>query len=367
MNSQNLPPSGGAPLRPEPATAPATAAPPQTIIVQQPTGGRWQRFVSWFGWMGFLFCIPIILGMAATYREYFDVTGNIQEKYHSLSKDADDKIAVIDITGVIMEGDGFVKDQIDRVRDDDKVKAVVVRIDSPGGTITGSDYLYHHLIKLRDEKKVPLVVSMGSMAASGGYYIAMSVGNQSQSIFAEPTTTTGSIGVIIPHYDLSGMLQRLDIKNDSIASHPRKQLLSMTKPISDEDRQILQQLVNQSFERFKETVRAGRPKLAQDPEALDKLATGEIFTGTQAQELGLVDELGFIEDAIERVAQMANLDKDDVRVVSYERTPSLVDALAGAQAHSQSWERMALEWHVPRAYYILTTLPSLLHTAPPAR
>ncbi len=125
-----------------------------------------------------------------------------------------------------MEGDGFVKRQIDRVRKDAQVKAVVVRIDSPGGTVTGSDYIYHHLKKLREDRSLPLVVSMGSIAASGGYYIAMAVGDQEKSIFAEPTTTTGSIGVIVPHYDLSGLMARYDVRDDSISSHPRKQILS---------------------------------------------------------------------------------------------------------------------------------------------
>ena len=161
--------------------------------------------------------------------------------------------------GVIMDGDGFVKQQIDRVRQDDMCKAVVVRVDSPGGTVTGSDYIYHHLKRLREERQIPLVVSMGSVAASGGYYVSMAVGDQERSIFAEPTTTTGSIGVIMPHYDISGLLKQFQIEDDSIASHPRKQLLSMTRPMSDEDREIIQDYIDDSFSRFKEIVKSGRP------------------------------------------------------------------------------------------------------------
>ena len=98
------------------------------------------------------------------------------------AKFADNKVAIISISGVIMSGEGYVKNQIDRARDDSSVKAVVVRLDSPGGTVTGSDYIFHHLDKLRQEKGIPLVVSMGSIATSGGYYVSMAVGEQEKSI-----------------------------------------------------------------------------------------------------------------------------------------------------------------------------------------
>jgi protease-4 len=299
----------------------------------------------------------------AAFRDYYDNSGGIQEKYHSLAHYGRDKVAVINVGGVIMEGDGFVKRQIDRVRDDERVRAVVVRIDSPGGTITGSDFIYHHLKKLREERKIPLVVSMGGVAASGGYYVAMAVGDADKSIFAEPTTTTGSIGVIIPHYDLSGLLERLDVKDDSIASHPRKQMLSMTRPLAPEDREILTRYINESFERFKEVVRAGRPSYREDKAALDDLATGEIFTATQAQQHGLVDEIGFVEDAIERAIQLAGLDKEKVRVVQYKQPLTLLSAMGWGGAPSGDYSLTSLlELTAPRAYYLSTSLPPLLST-----
>ena len=109
-----------------------------------------------------------------------------------------------------MGEESFAKKQIDQVRDDNHVKAVVLRVDSPGGTVTGSDYIYHHLKKLAEERQIPMVVSMGSVAASGGYYVAMAAGEKENTIYAEPTTWTGSIGVIIPHYDLTGLLEKLE-------------------------------------------------------------------------------------------------------------------------------------------------------------
>ncbi len=241
---------------------------------------------------------------------------------------------------MILEGNGFVKQQIDRVRQDSDVKAVVLRVDSPGGTVTGSDYIYHHLQKLREERNIPLVVSMGSIAASGGYYASMAVGDQERSIFAEPTTTTGSIGVIVPHYDVSGLLAKYDVQDDSVVSHPRKQILSMTRPMSADDRQIIQQYVGDSFVRFKSIVKQGRPNLRRastgdelvDPTTGRDLATGEIFPAPKALQYGLIDEIGFIEDAIERAAQLAGLSSENVRVVEYQRPASLTNLIGLAAA-----------------------------------
>ena len=368
MDPNSDPTSAGAPeestIRPEIVQRPPQpAAPqaPQPIILQQSSGVL--RVFAWLGWIGLFMCLPIIMGLSAAFYDYFDTTGGIQEKYHSLSKYARDKVVVIDVSGVIMEGNGFVKRQIDRVRDDKNVKAIVVRIDSPGGTITGSDYIHHHLVKLKEEKKVPLVVSMGSVAASGGYYIAMAVGDSEKTIYAEPTTTTGSIGVIIPHYDISGLLERFDVKDDSIASHPRKQMLSMTKSLSAEDREILSQYLNEAFSRFKDIVKSGRPALGKDIDALDELATGEIFTATQAKQHGLVDELGFVEDAIDRAILLAQLDQEKVRVVTFKRPATLMSVLGGGQAQMPQLDLAGfLDLTAPRAYYLSTTLPPLLTT-----
>ncbi len=345
-----------------PAQAPTnvTWAIPPKIVVQSPRG-RFGRTFSWLGWLGLLICIPTLIGMQAAYHEYFDNSGGISERYHSGEKTAKNKVAIIEMSGAIFSGDGFVKRQIERVAGDENVKGVVLRINSPGGTVTGSDYIYHHLRQLveNEDRDLPMVVSMGAMAASGGYYVAMAVGDQEKSIYAEPTTTTGSIGVIMPHYDLSGLLKRMDVKNDSIVSHPRKQLLSMTREISAEDRQILQRYVDQSFNRFKDIVRAGRPSLRGDPEALDRLATGEIFTADQAKKDGLVDEIGFIEDAIERVIELTGLDKDSVRVVSYKRPTTLLEAVGVNTVTAVDPQTSLLEMTVPRAYYMLTTVPGL--------
>ncbi|MEO2045127.1 MAG: signal peptide peptidase SppA [Pirellulales bacterium] len=351
------------PLPSHPQGMPGYQGPPQ-LVVQSPPSlfGRYGKLLV----LALGIVIICLLGLSAAYQSYFSEPGGPQEKYHSLSKTGDKKIAIILVSGTIMEGDGFIKKQIDQVRRDDSVVGVVLRINSPGGTVTGSDYLYHHLSKLMEERELPLVVSMGSMCASGGYYLAMAVGDQGEAVFAEPTTWTGSIGVVIPHYDLSGLLTRFDIKDDSIASHKYKLMGSPTRLLSSEDRTeqqaMLQTLVDISFDRFKDIVRQGRPKFQDDADALDKVATGQIFTAQQALELGLVDKIGFIEMAIERVATLSGHDLDKLRCVKYDKPVTMLGTLMGSYL-GKSPQATGVDLHAllnltaPQAYYLCAGLP----------
>jgi protease-4 len=345
-------------------TPPANYPPPQPIIIHQ-SGSLFWRIAAGIGWLGLMVAGIIVLSQWIGFAEYFDTTHGIEEKYVSGDKFASDKIAIISIEGVIMEGDGFVKQQIDRIREDSNVKAIVVRVDSPGGTVTGSDFIYHHLKKLKAEKKIPLVVSMGSMAASGGYYVSMAVEDQENAIFAEPTTTTGSIGVIIPHYNVAELMKEHGVVDDSIASHERKQMLSMTRDLSPEHRAIIQSYVDESFGRFKNIVKSGRSLFQKDGAALDQLATGEIFSADQALKHGLVDKIGFIEEAIDRALELAKLQKDDVRVVKFNKPATLLGGLGAAEARQQlGLNQMnslssVLELSTPRAFYLFTSFPTL--------
>ena len=366
--SQN--PSADAGSRGPSVNAPGTSDSPMHVtwsvppkVIVQPARGRFSRIFSMASWIGLLFCILTIFAMQAEKAEYFGESVKLSERFHSGSKSASDKVAIIEVRGAIMEGDGFVKRQIDRVAQDENVQGIVLRVNSPGGTVTGSDFIYHHLRELITERELPMVVSMGALAASGGYYVAMAVGDQEDAIFAEPTTTTGSIGVIMPHYDISGLLEAHDIKNDAIVSHPRKQLLSMTREISEEDRVILQRYVDQAFRRFRNIVLDGRPEFKANPEKLDELATGEIFSAEQAELDGLVDRIGFIDDAVERCIELAGLDEEDVRVVKYKRPPTLLEAVGVDAAVRVDPQMSILEMTVPRAYYMLTTLPGITPVA----
>jgi protease IV len=350
------------------------ARPPQVIIQQQPPTalGRYGKFVL----AALVVAIFAIIGMNASYRSYFSSPDEPQEKFHSLSEEAQKKIAIIRIEGTIFDADGFVKQQIDRVRDDEDVVAVVLRIDSPGGTVTASDYLYHHLRALREDRRdrddrklpnLPIVVSMGSICASGGYYLAMCVGDEPETIYAEPSTWTGSIGVVIPHYDVSGLLADWHVEDDSIASHKYKLMGSFTRDLSPEERkeerQLLQSLVDQSFERFKDIVRAGRPWLKENDDKLTEAATGQIFTAQQALELGLIDKQGFLDAAIQRAAQLAKYEPKQLRCVQYETPPTLLSSLGADSAIKPAAgvdlaaiARLA----TPRAYYLWEALPAIL-------
>ena len=190
----------------------------------------------------------------------------------------------------------------------------------------------------------------------------MAVGDQKDSIYAEPTTTTGSIGVIIPHYDISGLMARYDVKDDSIMSHPRKQMLSMTRPIPDDHREILQRYVNESFDRFKSIVKEGRPVFTKDEDALNQLATGEVFTANQALKHGLIDKIGFIEDAIQRAMELSGTNENNVRIVRFTRSSvSLSDFVGFARADQNQWSLASLfELSTPRAYYLASTLPPMI-------
>lgn len=304
------------------------------------------------------------------YHSYLQTDSGMEEKFHSGSASATDKIAIITLKGVIMEGDGFVKKQIDRIRknieDGQDIKAIVVRVDSPGGTVTGSDYIYYHLKKLRRDTKLPMVISMGSLAASGGYYVSMAADGE-DTIYAEPCTWTGSIGVIIPHYDISKLLEQYKIKDDSIASGPLKQMLSPTRDpdeaVKKQEEAVIKELVDESFDRFKKIVSDGRPKLKNDPVLMAKATTGQIFSASQAQQLGLVDQIGFLDDAIDRAAKLAGVSAKDVRVVEFRQQKGLLDVALGGNSDSSSQLRMLLDMTAPRAFYLCTWLPGALGTA----
>ncbi len=311
------------------------------------------RLFNFFQWCLVVMVVLALIGLAFNSdRLQTDADDKLQERYHSLDKKGTLKVAIVEVEGAILSGDD-VKKQIEMVRNDPEVKAVVLRVDSPGGTVTASDYIYHHLRKLTTERKLPLVVSMGGMAASGGYYVAMACGDAQNVIFAEPTTWTGSIGVIIPHYNVAGLMETLKIDEDSIKSGPLKQVGSFTKKMTPEERAVLESLVADSFARFKDIVLAGRPKLRNDQDTLAKATTGQVFTAQQAVKLGLVDKEGFLEDAIDRALELASLDKSTTKVVRYHRPESLVESLVGLQARTPAGDlRTLLDLATPRAYYL---------------
>jgi protease IV len=335
---------------------------PTRIILEQ--AGAWGRWGTRIAWTVAGISVLAALASAGAAAQYFQRDAKVVEKYHSLSRMAPSKVAIVDVSGAIMGGQGFARWQLDRIDEDESVKAIVLRVDSPGGTVSGSDEIHYRLSSLAKKRDLPVVVSMGGIAASGGYYVAMANGGRDDVIFAEPATLTGSIGVIIPHFDLSKLMKKLDIEDDSIASGPLKEMLSPTKErtpeLAERERKILQQLVDEMFGRFKEIVKQGRPKL--DDDALAAVATGQIFTAGQAVDAGLVDRIGFLEDAVNRAVELAGLTKDTARVVKYTRQRGLLDEVLGGNANpgARATIEAFAEWTTPRAWYLCSWWPALV-------
>jgi protease-4 len=362
----DIPPQ--APIEPTLATAADEQSLPPGLPPRRKRG--WLLPFLILGLCGSLMANFLLFGAARLSRfGSIDSEHAVRETHFSHQQGARDKVAIISVTGTILGGRGFVKNQIDQVRRDPNVKAVVLRVNSPGGPITGSDYIYHHLSELVAQSEIPLVVSMGSLAASGGYYVSMACGETPDVIFAEPTTWTGSIGVVIPHYDLSKLAGDWGIVDDSIVSHRLKTMGGLTKTMTGEELAIFQELVDESFDRFKGIIKQGRPKFAEDPEALDKLATGQIYTADQALESGLIDKIGFIEEAIRRAIELAKLDKNKVDVVEYGQPLGLASILMGKQTQNGptglSDLSTILDMAAPRAYYLCTWLPPLAANTKP--
>lgn len=283
-----------------------------------------------------------------------DSDARVQEKYFSHKKVAEHKVAILSIDGVIADAEGFFKQEIERVKNDPAVRAIVLRVNSPGGTVSASDALYHHLKKLREKRNLPIVVSMGTLAASGGYYISMAAGDQPGILYAEPTSWIGSIGVQIPHFNVGDLMKQWGVQEDSVVSHRLKTIGSMTRPMTEEERKIFQSLVDESFAKFKEIIKAGRRQFREKPELLDAVATGQIFSAEQAKSKGLIDEIGFVEEAVAKAIELAHLDPDTVSVVKYKRDSSLAGLILGSTNRNLPDLAALLDTATPRAYYLFS-------------
>jgi protease-4 len=281
---------------------------------------------------------------------------HLREKHIAGSSTELDKIAIVAIEGVILEGFlGNVHKQIDQAARDSHVKAVVIRINSPGGSITASEGLHRRIVRLRDGDKdaewtaKPLVVSMGSIAASGGYYIAVPAGK----LFAETTTMTGSIGVYVSLPNLKGLGEKAGVSMTTIKAGEIKDSGGLFKEMTDKEKQVLQDTVDDAYVQFLDVVeKARKPRLTRakllerfmvtplrpDPQAQPKpagpykryRADGGIFTAAKAKELELIDALGTLEDAIKAAAAAAGL--TSYNAIQYQKPRTLMDLILNARS-----------------------------------
>lgn len=243
--------------------------------------------------------------------------GNLDQMGESVLEagDATSRIAVIEVDGAIMNlpqsnlfyggyNHGSTLEALDRILEDDTVKGVLLKVNSPGGGVYESAEL-HKKIDALSEKNKQLFVSMGNMAASGGYYISA----PADRIYASPSTITGSIGVIMGGNNVSGLLDKLGIVDQSIKSAPHKDIGSSTRPMTDDERAILQGVIDDMYGEFLNVVSTGR-NMPMDQ--LRPLADGSIFTGNQAKANGLVDELGDSEDALAALKESLKTEEPEV-------------------------------------------------------
>ena len=398
----------------------------------------WRTVKRLFVWFGILVLICMagffFLGAIALFSSVKEISTDEYlrnapvERILAGSEASLKKIVVLPIEGMITEDEfGFVRNCIQAAYEDDRLSGLILRIDSPGGTISGSDYYYNLLLKVKKERKVPVYVSMGGIAASGGYYIS----TVADKIFAERSTITGSIGVISMMMDASALCEKIGVRSNNIVSGKNKGMGDFTRPMSDEERAIWQSLINQAYEQFLGVIRRGRPAFApksegesaaaeetaesggaapdagaepsdssgdnaaadaesaenvadatdavdekpagnaasdnpggsaDGPDPLRALADGRVYSAADAKRLGLVDEIGFLQDAAETmIKEEFKVSDEDVEIVRY-RKPESVFSILGVKADPTPAQKAASviqALSTPTLYYMVPgTLPS---------
>lgn len=255
-----------------------------------------------------------------------------------VSGEGDDKIAVLPVEGVIgaQETTGVLgtpaatpealRDQLRQAAEDESVRAAVIEVNSPGGGVVASAEMHQAILDFREESGKPVVISMGDTAASGGYYISTAA----DSIVANETTLTGSLGVIFSYLNYEEAARKLGLEEEVLKSGEFKDIGSPTREPTEEERAILQQLVDESYDTFVEVIVEGR---GLPEERVRELADGRVYSGLQASELGLVDELGNLDGAARVSRELAGL--QEATVVRYTSEPGLAELLQARLAPQQ--------------------------------
>lgn len=237
-----------------------------------------------------------------------------------------DKIVLIDISGVISSkeerGGGLslrrqssmvarLREELQKASQDKKVKGVILRLNTPGGTVTASDIIYQEITRFKRERNLPVVACMMELATSGGYYVSIAA----DTIVAHPTSVTGSLGAIAIKINAQGLMEKIGIEDETIMAGDKKDLFSPLRPLTEEERVIIQDMLNEFHQRFISLIAENRKTLSL--EQVKTLADGRVYTADQALKNGLVDQIGYLEDAIELMKRKAGLDK--AKVVMYHR------------------------------------------------
>ncbi|KAB7667986.1 signal peptide peptidase SppA [Bacillus sp. B1-b2] len=232
-----------------------------------------------------------------------------------------DKIAVLEVNGTIQDtgesgsffsAEGYnhqaFLEELDYVKEDPDVKGIILKVNSPGGGVVESAEIHDKLVEIKEETKKPIYVSMGSMAASGGYYISA----PADKIFASAETLTGSLGVIMSGYNFEGLAEKYGVEFVTIKSGQYKDIMSSTREMTEDERQILQTMIDNSYSGFVKVIADGR---GMSEEEVRSIADGRIYDGRQAKDLKLIDEFGYFDDVVEQMK--TDLDIKDASVISY--------------------------------------------------
>ena len=236
-----------------------------------------------------------------------------------------DKVLLMDIQGLISNKEersltGFpvkmgmverVREILMKAEEDDDIKALLVRINSPGGTVTSSDIIYHEIKAFKEKKKIKVYVSILDLAASGGYYIAMAA----DSIMSHPTSLTGSIGVIALKVNVEGLMEKIGVDWEIIKSAEKKDFLSPLRPLTAEEKNLFQFTIDSFHNRFVEVIAQNRPDL--DLAQVKPLADGRVYNAKQALDAKLIDHIGYLDDTLDLIKKELGL--SDVKVVTYHR------------------------------------------------
>lgn len=234
-----------------------------------------------------------------------------------------DKILLVELSGVLAEEPlitlearppvpllARVREELQKAAEDDRVRAVVLRINSPGGTVTASDIVYHEISRFKARRKVPVVASILDVGASGGYYVALAA----DRIVAHPTTITGSIGVLMLNVNSGGLLEKIGVSANYVKSGAHKDMGSPFRGLTPDERAIFQEIIDRLYARFVELIARER---RLEEARVRTIADGRVYTASEALALGLVDRIGYLEDAIALAREAAGL--TEARVVTYHR------------------------------------------------
>jgi len=236
-----------------------------------------------------------------------------------------DKVLLIDVSGILSaeeKGGTFsfrkdasivarIREELKKAATDKRIKGLILRVNSPGGTVTSSDIIYREIKRFKEKKGLPVIACIMELAASGGYYVSLA----SDTIIAHPTSVTGSIGVIALKFNAKGLMEKIGIEDETIKAGDKKDLWSPFRPSTEEERKIMQNMLDDFHGKFMDVVAEGRKKLTR--EQIKVLADGRIYSAEQALKEKLIDGIGYLDDVIELVKKKAGVDK--AKVIIYHR------------------------------------------------